>query len=609
MWWRSFWRSLCATAAYSVLMVLALSPFGLWPAALVAVVPLLWLVRREEARPRARVLGTFCGAAVFWGFESFWTWKISLLGFPPMVGVMSVYVPLFVWLAGRVRRRAPAWLEPFALAAVWVGVELLRGEVIFDGYSWGMLAHPLIEGPVAPRFGAIAGDYGVSFLVALFAGLLASVVFGGSSRRVRLVHAAVLGVPLVLVAVGPRAMDPRPLWRVGLVQTNVSQDNRVAWSIEQQVADFRRFLSLTDEASLGEVRPDLIVWPETMKPGMSLDDATVAAEKAAGLYYNVKDGLKGAEGKEARLDAWAFADALKQRQKEIGIPMVIGEDGFEGLRFEETAKGIVPRFDRRWNSVYVLKDGQVSPGRYDKIELTPFGEVMPYISEWPWLEQKMLAVGAHGMRFDLDPGRRMSGFEVPVGEGTPEARRMRIVTPICFEVTRAAYIRRLVAGEDDRGKRADAMVNLSNDGWFGDWDPGREQHLQIARWRCLELGVPMVRCVNTGISAIIDAEGGVWARGKARAEHVLGSDVPSASPATFFARHGAWVYRIMWVLFGAFAAAGLIPRRKAAASEHVSGAPQVSGAPRASGASGASGARQGGSAVGGGASGEPRGGR
>ena len=82
---------------------------------------------------------------------------------------------------------------------------------------------------------------------------------------------------------------------------------------------------------------------------------------------------------------------------------------------------------------------------------------------------------------------------------------MVLATPICFENAMARVCRRLVY-EHGR-KRADVLVNLSNEGWFGRYDAGRRQHLQIARFRCVENRVPMIRSVNTGVSVAIDSSG------------------------------------------------------------------------------------------------------
>jgi apolipoprotein N-acyltransferase len=83
-----------------------------------------------------------------------------------------------------------------------------------------------------------------------------------------------------------------------------------------------------------------------------------------------------------------------------------------------------------------------------------------------------------------------------------------MATPICFEITEASLCRALVrAAEADN--HMPLLVNVTNDGWFGSWDPGRKQHLLAARWRALELGVPVVRAANTGVSCFIDYLGRV----------------------------------------------------------------------------------------------------
>jgi apolipoprotein N-acyltransferase len=178
------------------------------------------------------------------------------------------------------------------------------------------------------------------------------------------------------------------------------------------------------------------------------------------------------------------------------------------------------------------------------MELTPFGEYMPVISRFPWLEKQLLSLAAEGMSFDLSAGTKKVVFPIANGES-----EVRVVTPICFEITESTVCRGLVFDGDKR--RADVMINLSNDGWFQGSDAAREQHLRIARWRCLELGTPMVRSANTGISAVIDANGRVVARGVegdkvgCEVEGVMAADVPlpmraDGGGATFYARTGNW---------------------------------------------------------------------
>ncbi len=175
--------------------------------------------------------------------------------------------------------------------------------------------------------------------------------------------------------------------------------------------------------------------------------------------------------------------------------------------------------EHQYNSAYLIQ-GSPPFQRYDKYQLTPFGETMPYISAWPWLEEKLLALGAQGMSFSLDANPVLRRLVLETSEGS-----FVLGTPICYEDTVGRVCRRMVY---DRGrKQADLLVNLSNDGWFGRSDATRREHNQIARFRCIENRVPLARAVNTGQSVAVDSLGRVIASlgegryGEARRSGVL----------------------------------------------------------------------------------------
>jgi len=206
-------------------------------------------------------------------------------------------------------------------------------------------------------------------------------------------------------------------------------------------------------------------------------------------------------------------------------------------------------WDKNYNSAYLIT-GESPFQRYDKCFLTPFGETMPYISAWPWLEEQFLTLGAGGMSFDLDHGVEPQVIEVPCSEGS-----FTLATPICYEDTVAKLCRK--SAYHQGRKRIDVFINLSNDGWFGDCDAVREQHTQIARFRCVENRVPMMRVVNTGSSSVIDSTGriigtiGEGRYGQARQSGYLLSSLPIDSRYTLYARIGdlwAWLCLALTVL-------------------------------------------------------------
>ena len=103
--------------------------------------------------------------------------------------------------------------------------------------------------------------------------------------------------------------------------------------------------------------------------------------------------------------------------------------------------------------------------------------------------------------------------------------------PIVVEVGGQVHARD-AEGDD----RAGWIINLTNDGWFG-ISTGPYQHLQQARLRAIEEGLPVVRAANTGISAVIDPLGRIVAQLGLGIEGVLDANLPSAIAPTIYARY------------------------------------------------------------------------
>ena len=85
------------------------------------------------------------------------------------------------------------------------------------------------------------------------------------------------------------------------------------------------------------------------------------------------------------------------------------------------------------------------------------------------------------------------------------ARGVALAPSICYEDAFGNELR-------DFLPEAGLLVNVSNDGWFGD-SIAPHQHLQMARFRALESGRFMLRSTNTGITAVIDPHGRVVRQG------------------------------------------------------------------------------------------------
>ena len=176
------------------------------------------------------------------------------------------------------------------------------------------------------------------------------------------------------------------------------------------------------------------------------------------------------------------------------------------------------RITRAYNSIYVIDhDGSVL-SVYDKLHLVPFGEYLPFQD----LMEKLGFVQLTKVHGGFIAGQRRHALDIP---NAPRALPL-----ICYEAIFPGDI-------DIHDDRPGWIINLTNDGWFG-ISTGPYQHLQQARLRAIEQGLPVIRAANTGISAVIDPLGRLVVRLGLGVEGVLDSGLPSANPPTIYARTG-----------------------------------------------------------------------
>lgn len=453
-----------------------------------------------------RVLRTSLGAALgtlpLWIYHHAWIADVSLAGVGPLIAYLSAWMAILVFLIARMRRARLLPGAAIAIPTAWVGAEYVRGEIAFEGYAWFLAGHPMIESVTVSAAASIAGVYLVSWLVVSLSGIAIARRSGTSrDRRLGLAVSLVLVGLLGLSVITPGQPPAGERVRIAALQTNVPQSNKAFPTQEQLVADFRSLIALADEAVLADA--DLLVTPETVLPGGLLDPEARAV-----------------------IDE-PFGAAMLDEQARLGVPMLVGCTTIAGVRFE--ADRAV--WDDKFNSVFLLRNGQVDGPRYDKLQPTPFGETLPYIQAFPWLRDAVLTIGlgASGMDFGLAKGEAPRSFRIPMHN-----KLVSVTTPICFESSMAPTVRELVNAARESGSPTDLLCVMTNDGWFGRFDAGRAMHLLQARWRCVEHRLPMIRCANTGISAVIDREGRVIDSLQAQESGVLIGETELGGPETMY---------------------------------------------------------------------------
>jgi apolipoprotein N-acyltransferase len=493
------WKRAAIAFLAGVLSTLAMAPFNAWPVLFVTFPIAVWLTDgagggRLRGVPAAAIAGWWFGLGYFvpglyWIGHAFlvdastfaWLLPFAVLGLP-------VYLALFPALGFALARLL--WTKDssrvIALAASLTISEWLRGRML-TGFPWNAFGYALSEPLALAQTASLIGLWGMTFLaVAIFAS--PAVLIDGTSRGRRPWLLPAIAVTL-LVAMGffgafrlneqPTGMLARVKLRI--MQPNLQQDVKFNYSAKAEV--MKKYLTLSDRASNpqsnGMQDVNVLIWPESAFPFFLTREADAMAQ---------------------------IANLLPK-----GAVLITGS-----VRAPDLPPGT--RVTRAYNSIYIIDhDGNVL-SVYDKLHLVPFGEFLPFqgLLEKIGLEQLTRVQGG------FIPGTRRRNLEVP---NAPRALPL-----ICYEV--------IFPGDVvDRTDRPGWIINLTNDGWFG-ISTGPYQHLQQARLRAIEQGLPVVRAANTGISAVIDPLGRVVAQLGLGLEGVLDSGLPAAIRPTIYARVG-----------------------------------------------------------------------
>jgi apolipoprotein N-acyltransferase len=167
---------------------------------------------------------------------------------------------------------------------------------------------------------------------------------------------------------------------------------------------------------------------------------------------------------------------------------------------------------------------------YDKIHLVPFGEYLPMQTLLESIGLEQLTRWRGGFATGPVPRPLLS---IP---GLPPAAAL-----ICYE---AIFPTAIVQGQ----QRPGLLINVTNDGWFGD-TTGPWQHFHQARVRAVEEGLPIIRAANNGVSAIVDGQGRVVAMLSLNARGVIDSRIPASIAAPVYATAGDSTFVVLALIF------------------------------------------------------------
>lgn len=491
------WLRRTAAFASGATGALALPPFSLIAAMVVPMSVAVWLIDGSVGDDRRRAAGLLAafGAGWWWGLGYFlgglwwvgsavlvdaekYAWALPLavvalpagLAFFPAVGFV---LSGLLWSQGPVRI--------FALA-FGLGVSEWARSLAFTGFPWNDLGMTLGGNLTLAQIASIVGLHGLTFLsVAIFAAPATL----WRARRTGLTPYPSIGAVVVLATIAAfgalrltaPASETVAGVRLRLVQPDISQGE--SFAPENKAAILGRYFELSN----GDAGPNHVthlIWPESAFPFiLSRDPQAIGA----------------------------IVDLLAR-----GATLITGAARMDDSDGEA----------RYYNSIEVLTRGGLSPERYDKQHLVPFGEYVPFES----VLEKTGVTSFVQVPGGFTPGSGPRALNAP---GLPPAMPL-----ICYEAIFPAEI-----GDDFSGaQRPNWLLNVTDDAWFG-LTPGPYQHYAQGRLRAIELGLPLVRAANSGISAVLDGFGRQIAAAPLGVEAALDAELPKPLPPTWQSRFGS----------------------------------------------------------------------
>lgn len=507
------WQSTMAVAT-AFLLVASFPNFDHSFLAWVALAPLLFMLAQGVGLRRAFWLGWLVGV-VFTFFAENWI-AHSMVYFGGVLTVLAYAVAFFfasilalfpavfaVAVSLLVRRFG--WVAIVFAPAVWVTTEWLRPFIA--GVTWNALGVSQAQHFPVARLSQYGGVYLISAEIVAASALivlLLKIKERGIGRAVGL---------LLLLAATPflvRMANTEPdkatfaVATVAGVQPNLPPDSQT--SPEVVARDLENNIRLTKEAidRAPDKAADIVIW----------------AESPLALFYETDPALR------------EKLDALARETRSYFVINTVTRDDW-----------------KYFNSIHTLSPRADATGkflkRYDKIRLVPFGEYVPMASVLNHVVKAFATSGVGGftagtenvvntLRLETQRAGIVGGSEFNPVEGIERTTNYaRVGAFICYE---AAYPD-LVRGFVKNG--ATLLVNVSNDAWFGDTS-GPRQHLAHARMRAIENDRDLVRVTNSGISALITADGRVV---NPLPSFNAGAQVWQAQlrrGLTFYAQHGEW---------------------------------------------------------------------
>ena len=479
------------------LAVLGQAPFHFWPLTLLCFAVLLARLKwacGAERRGRAGFSAGFWFAFGYFMAGTYWIGSAFIARgpefipvMPPMILALGMLLAFFWGLAGAAftKLRLKGFASLLAFISFFFLAEFTRGH-LFGGFPWNLPGYIFEGGKAMSQAASLGGVYGLTLFVFAMSALLYLIIF--SDRRLAPCLALVIALGSVFtfgtLRLNGAQVDYVENVKLRLVQVRFTQKDK--FDPEKSIGIVNQFL--TQSITLGVEDVTHIIWPEGAVNGLAIEN----------------EALLNAMGRE--LTAYTKTP-----------PVWLLNSLRNEIRPHPKTDGVI---DDYYNtSAAITFDANGIPAvtaLNDKKHLVPFGEFIP---GGKWMEMKNVPVISTSL-LSISAAPKKYNADFP---GLP-----RLSPQICYEIIFSGF-----TPHPKNEARPEWILNQSNDAWYGN-SFGPLQHSNMATYRAIEEGLPVVRAASNGITGVINPYGKYDEKLGPKMTSVVDSKLPKPLTSTVF---------------------------------------------------------------------------
>tara|TARA_A100001011_G_scaffold39510_1_gene37299 strand:- start:1732 stop:3276 length:1545 start_codon:yes stop_codon:yes gene_type:complete len=382
-------------------------------------------------------------------------------------------------------------LSAFFLFTLLFGLtEFIRGN-IFTGFPWNLISYSFSENLNLIRIISIIGTYSFNLVIISFF-TAPAIFFLKKSKKEIVVLIIFLLLPIIFSVYGSiykrnyliKDLQKNPI-KIRVVGSNVSIDR--FYDVDQTKYIVNELIELSS--------PDpniktFFLWPE----GIISEDY----QDEIYLYKNL------------------FLKSFNENHL-IGLGM--------------TRKSSSGNKDEYFNSFTIFDNNLNLIHNYDKINLVPFGEFIPFENFFEIIGLKVITSNFGS----FSKGKSRKIIQIENGD-----QRFRLLPLICYEI--------IYSGNLTKNFEFDYILNISEDGWFGK-SIGPKQHFVHSRFRAIENGKYVIRSSNNGMSAIINPLGEIEQKIDYGEDGFIDFEESRRNEPTIFSLYGNNIFLIIILLY------------------------------------------------------------